>query len=85
MIRFQLTTGEVVEAPPLNDEILNIIPEYKQKSTLAEMLEMFKNFKSLTNLTVKGRVYNPQYIVWIELHSHELLKERFPDLEWWDD
>jgi hypothetical protein len=85
MIRFQLTNGDVVESPPMTEEVLSSVPESERERTLAQMLQMFKDFKSLTNLTVNNRVYNPHYIMWIELYGHEWLKERYPNLPWWDN
>lgn len=83
IVRFRTTDGETVLTQELTEEMLAETPN--AEDAIESMLNMFKEFKRLDNIRVEGRYYNPANIVWIDLIHHEWLKERYPNLPWWDE
>lgn len=85
IFQFNLSTGEVVTTDPVTQELIDEMGEDRMRKGIDQLLHMFKDFKNLTNICIKGVYYNPAHVVCVQHFDHEWLKERWPDLDWWDN
>ena len=85
IFQFNLSTGAILTTDPITQALIDEYGETRIKQGLEELLYMFKDFKNLSNIHIKGVYYNPAHVVCVHHFDHEWLKDKWPDLDWWDN
>jgi hypothetical protein len=74
-----------VTTDAITQELIDEYGEERIKRGVEEMLYMFMELKNINKIIIDGVYYNPANVVCVQHFDHEWLKDKWPDLEWWDN